>query len=230
MASGAPRRQRPGSPPGARARRSSAAGPLTVRLELGDLLPDLASVFASAWLSSCSWYSVNAFAYSVASCVARLRVRVLDREREYVAAERGRDRRGLRGTPPGRDRRSEPRRAPVHHGRDPGELSLCLRNALWIDVRDVPRRWGWRSTSADARYVGVCLSETATAVAGTRRTIRRKRKLPSAQDPQVVQEARDDRPVRGADVSVHGRHWAASSRASRPGTTREDRIAPCHRM
>ena len=166
-------------------------------------------------MSSCRWYSVNAFAYSVASRVARRGSEFSTENVRCRGPERPRPWR-TPGTPSDRDRRSERRRAPVHHGGHSGELRPGIRNALWI-VAPPQASCGSRSTSAEARYVGGLIQRDRDGRCRDEKDDQQEEELPSAQDSQVVQEARDDRPVGGGDVSVHGRHRAASSRGRQPG-------------
>ena len=68
----------------------------------------------------------------------KARIRVLDREREQVAAESGRDRRGLEELlliETGVRHRGEHLVDDVWY---PSELSLRLRNALWIEEHGLP--------------------------------------------------------------------------------------------
>ena len=63
----------------------------------------------------------------------KARIRVLDREREQVAAEGGRDRRGLEELLPIETGARNLVEHSVHDGWYPSEPSSCLRDALWID-------------------------------------------------------------------------------------------------
>jgi hypothetical protein len=145
----------------------------------------------------------------------KARIRVLDREREQVAAESGRYLRGLeelRLIEIGVRNRVE---NSVNDGRYPGELSSRLRDTLWIDEHRLPpgggggekhvRRRLIRGSPTEGDRNGRCRHE---------KDDQQEDKLPSPQDPQVIKEARDDRPIGG--MSARARHWAASSRARWP--------------
>ena len=172
---------------------------------------------ASTGFSRLSSYTMYACAYAVASCIARSGSEFLTENVRMSLPSVVETEEFSRNVLPIESGVRNVLEHLIHDGRRPGKRCLRLRNALRIDER-API-----ATRVDqhlrGRLVRGCLDE--------RDPDDRRRKedddheedeLPSSEDPQVIQEARDDRPVRRSDVSVHGRYWAASSRASRPGT------------
>jgi hypothetical protein len=103
----------------------------------------------------------------------------------------------------------------VREGGHAAELRSGVRNALWIEAC-LPKVLRIEKHLCRSQIRGGLIERDRDGRCRDEKDDQQKEDLPSSQDSQVVQEARDDRPVGGGDVSVHGRHRAASSQGSRP--------------